>query len=45
MKKFKEKFYNIVGRAVTFITFWLLAVYLNYNLLSVILDKCITVYK
>lgn len=45
MKKLKNKFYNILGRAVMYLIIWLSAVYLNFNLLKVILDNCMTVYK
>ncbi len=45
MEKLKNKLYNILGRVVTFIAVYLLMVYLNFNLIILVLDKCITVYR
>lgn len=45
MKKIKNKIYNLIGQAIVYISLWLIVVYLNYNLLNVILDNCITVYR
>ena len=41
----KNKIYNLIGRAVTFLTAIILINIANYNLLIYILDNCITVYR
>lgn len=40
-----NKIYAFIGRAVTFLTAIVLLNIANYNLLTYILDNCITVYR
>lgn len=41
----KSKIYELIGRAVTFLTVITLVNIVNYNLVIYILDNCITVYR
>lgn len=41
----KNKIYEFIGRAATFLITIVLLNIANYNLLIYILDNCITVYK